>query len=240
MKNILIVEDSPEVQLLVRGALGARDNLYFANSFTDAISLINRVNFDLALIDVGLPDGDGFQVCSILKANEKTEQTQIIFLTSRSNLADKLVGFSVGADDYILKPFEPLELRARIESRLKRNSSSKNILIKGPLKLDLPCQKVYLLDQDQTRDLHVTPIEFRLLYFFWTHEGHILSRAQLLAGAWGADVSIAERSVDVHIHSLRRKLGPISNSIRSVFAEGYSFSMKSAPDLGPKDHSPEP
>lgn len=238
MHKILVVEDSLEVQLLIRGTFGPEHTIIFVSTFNEAIASLEATVFDLILIDIGLPDGDGFQLCSTLKSSVRTQKIPVIFLTSRSNLRDKLLGFSVGAEDYILKPFEPLELRARVQAKLRKTTQHDQVIQRGSLRLNTSFQKAYLCSPTSVSDLGLTPIEFRLLSYFLGHENHVLSRGQLLQAGWGTNVSLSERVVDVHIHSLRKKMEDLGGSIKSVFAEGYRFSLednaipRSSPDLG--------
>ncbi len=228
MKNVLVVEDCAEIQILVKGSLGGLYNIFFANTVIDAKKILSQNTPDLVIIDIVLPDGDGFELCSHIKSDFKTQAIPIFFLTSKTETKDKVLGFSLGADDYIVKPFDPLELRARIESKLKKSGElyrQSELMWKGRLKIEIPFQKVFLVSENEQTELNLTPFEFKLLYYFIAHEGSILSREQLLHAVWGNDVSVVDRTVDTHVCTLRKKLLSEAGYIKSVFGEGYKFSV---------------
>src|SRR5436305_1030510 len=120
MRRLCVIEDSPDLQNLIRLELQGWFELLAAPSLGEAWKLIESHTFDLILLDVHLPDGNGFEFCAKLKSHSNTKDIPVIFLTGKSDPIDKQMGFSIGADDYVVKPFEPIELRARIEARLKR------------------------------------------------------------------------------------------------------------------------
>ena len=226
-KKILLVEDCAEVQVLVRGVLGRQYSLTIVGTVGEALKAIDQVEFDLIVADIGLPDGDGFHLCSRIRGNELTSDVPLIFLTTRGSLADKITGFSLGADDYIVKPFEPLELRARIESKLKKSGKEGGeVLSKGNLKVNVPFQKAFVVEGERDVDLDLSPNEFRLIYYFLHHEGHVLSRSQLLEKVWGGNANVSERTVDSHVYTLRKKLKNHAHFLESVFGEGYRFSTR--------------
>ncbi len=228
MKKILVVEDCVEIQVLLRGVLGKQYDMVFAGSIDAAIKAVNLHAFDLIIVDIGLPDGDGFHLCSQFKEDDSTADVPLIFLTMKASLSDKITGFSLGADDYIVKPFEPLELRARIESKFKSSKNKvREIVTKGSLKINIPYQKAFVIEDGQESDLNLSPNEFRLFYYFVSHEGHVLTRAQLLEKVWGTEINVTERTVDSHVYTLRKKLKSHASFLESVFGEGYRFSFPS-------------
>ncbi|MBC7691690.1 MAG: response regulator transcription factor [Methylotenera sp.] len=239
MERILLVEDSVEFQLLVKKSLGPMFDISNAGGISDATDQLSRNDFDLILLDVTLPDGNGFQFCSLLKTMERTSDVPVIMLTGKDASSDKVMGFSLGADDYIVKPFDPFELKARVEARLshfKRQKEKTQILTRGLLQLNFTDQKAFVLNTAKTadriparaekKDLNLTPIEFKLLSCFMRHENVVLTRLQLLEAVLGDQVHVLERTIDKHICSLREKLSPDSNYIRTVFRTGYRFSLK--------------
>lgn len=227
MEKILLVEDCLEVQVLVRGVLGKQYSLTTVGTVAGALNAIENSKFDLIIADIGLPDGDGFHLCNRLKDNDQTSDIPLIFLTTKGSLADKMTGFALGADDYIVKPFEPLELRARIVSKLKKSTGiNKEIVLKGNLKVNIPFQKVFVIEDEAETDLDLSPNEFRLIYYFLNHEGHVLSRGQLLQKVWGDNANVTERTVDSHVYTLRKKLKAHASYLESVFGEGYRFSVR--------------
>jgi DNA-binding response OmpR family regulator len=228
MFRILLVEDSPESQKLVTSCLGQAYDLVCASTCAEATSLVRNGQFDLILLDVMLPDGDGYQLCSLIQNNEGTRDIPIIFLTAKDSLPNKVMGFSLGADDYIVKPFDPLELRARVEAKLRRISRKKEaseIIQKGDIQVNIPFQRAYLLENGQKRDLGLTPIEFRLLLYFVQRLDQVLTREQLLLAVWGDDIHVSDRSIDTHVSKLRKKLSPKSDYIQSIYGTGYVFSI---------------
>lgn len=227
MKNILLVEDIEEVQILVQSILGSDFNITVASDVDSALQAAETINFDLFLIDVVLPTENGFHLCARLRSNAKTKMTPVIFLTSKSSIQDKIMGFSLGGDDYIVKPFDPMELKIRVQSKLKNTNvylETEN-LRKGSIKLNIPSQKAFLLKQNEEIELGLSPNEFKLLSYFLKHEGQVLTRSRLLDEIWGKKLNVTDRTVDTHIYQLRKKLQDQSQSIESVFGEGYRFSV---------------
>jgi DNA-binding response OmpR family regulator len=157
-----------------------------------------------------------------------------MFLTVKTNIADKITGFSLGADDYIVKPFEPLELRARVEAKLSRrwrkSAQATEVINKGDLRISLGEQKAFLIINHESTDLGLTPIEFKLLYQFVTNEGKVLNRRQLMTSVWGKDISVEDRTIDRHISSLRKKLQKRARYIDSIYSLGYVFSLRQRVD----------
>jgi len=232
MFRILLIEDSPEAQKLVTSCLGQAYDLVTASTCAEATSLIRSGQYDLILLDVMLPDGDGYQLCSLIQNNESTRDIPIIFLTAKDSLPNKVMGFSLGADDYVVKPFDPLELRARVEAKLRRMTRKKEaseIVQKGDIQVNIPFQRAYLLQNGQKKDLGLTPIEFRLLLYFVQRLDQVLTREQLLLAVWGDDIHVSDRSIDTHVSKLRKKLAPRSDYIQSIYGTGYVFSIANQP-----------
>lgn len=222
MARILIVEDEPDI------ALGLQQDLkldgYDVEVVGDGVTAIERATsepFDLVILDVMLPGKDGFQVCRELRHSRV--QVPIILLTARSHEAEKVLGLELGADDYITKPFSPLELRARIKAALRRSTGDTPELVRfGDFEVDFERFEV----RRQGKPVDLTPIEFKLLSAFVRHRRIVLSRQQLLDKVWGHDVFVTDRVVDTHIGNLRKKLEldpdgpPLVVSVRGF---GYRF-----------------
>jgi DNA-binding response OmpR family regulator len=229
MRSILLIEDEPDIQLMVQDLLGQRHKLVMASTAADAFKAIEANSIDLVLLDVGLPDGDGFQVFSRLRAAPRLLEVPIIFLTGNCAVNDRVAAFSLGADDYIVKPFEPLEFRARIEAKMAvriLKLQKRDIVRKGRLELDRAMFKAFVHEESGTlRDLELTPHEFRLLIHFITHEDHVLSRDQLMTAVWGDEIHVLERTIDRHVSTLRRKLDEKFEQLESVHGIGYRFSF---------------
>lgn len=240
--RILVVEDAADFQLMVRAALVPGFQLVPAVTLGEARVLLAREKFDLLILDVSLPDGEGYALCGELRADGRFKSLPVIFLSARGELRDKLQGFSLGADDYIVKPFAALELRARVESKLARLSEmraallakagSEGFMVKGPLVLEVPAGRAYVVDVDaqgRRSDLQLTPIEFKILFQLARHEGSVVSRERLLAVVWGEGTHVFDRATDKHVSSLRHKLGAHSRSIQTISGVGYRFNTPSSP-----------
>lgn len=220
--NLLIVEDSKDIQDLLTFVLSPIAKITTTPSVVQALDLFLNNTYDMILMDVELEDGDGFDLTSQIRKTVKGKNLPLMFLTTKSHIEDKKTGFSLGAEDYIVKPCDPIEIRMRVESRLEKISNHPVIerIEKSGLLLDVPLQKVYLAPTQQ--DIDVTPLQFKILYFLMSHENEIVSREKLIQEIWGQDVHIG-RSIDTHINSLRRKLGDHSKKIQSVYGSGYRF-----------------
>ena len=230
MDKILIVEDGPDVQLLLKRALaGLQVELLMASTSAQAKQLLQGQSVQLILLDIGLPDQDGFQFFSELQTDQKTRNTPVIFLTGNKDVANKVVAFSLGAEDYIEKPFNALELRARVEAKLKKLAhlrDDQNTLVKGLLQLDASTQRAMIVPEvGNALAIHLTPREFKLLFHLAKNEEHVLSREQLLDAVWKNQSDVYDRTVDSHISSIRKKLGTLSLYIESVSGQGYRFTL---------------
>jgi DNA-binding response OmpR family regulator len=203
MKRILVVEDEPGI------ALGLEDDLkmegYAVEVVGDGAVASRRARegvFDLILLDLMLPGKDGFEVCRDLR--RAGLRTPILMLTAKTQEAEKVMGFELGADDYVTKPFGTRELRARIKALLRRAGDDAGMQCYrfGDVEVDFARGE---LRRGQTA-VELTPIEFKLLTLFIRARGRVLSRDQLLAGAWGPETFASERIVDNHIANLRKKI----------------------------------
>lgn len=177
----------------------------------------------IIILDVMIPVMDGLEVCRQLRAAPETRDIPIIMLTAKSEESDQLVGFSVGADDYVVKPFSVKILMERVNSILRRQNRNKSgaadIVVQGGITVDRIKHRV-LVDG---RPLDLTPSEFRLLDTLIRQPGRAFGRNELIDAALGADTLVLERTIDVHIRSLRKKLSSMSDSIQTVRGIGYRF-----------------
>jgi DNA-binding response OmpR family regulator len=214
--TILLVEDEPSVGELVRGYLG-RDGwrVVWVRSGTEALAELDRHPVRLVLLDIGLPDMDGFDICRAIRSRSSVP---IVMLTARDEEPDRVVGLEVGADDYVTKPFSPRELVARMKAVLRRSEpqESQETLALADVVVDR-----------QTRDatvdgehVELTAKEFDLLAYFLANPGVVLSRAVRLDRVWGVAYPGGTRTVDVHVAQLRRKLGRPA-LIRTLRGAGY-------------------
>lgn len=225
MPRILVVEDSPDARALVVRALDGRASLSLAASLEEARAALGRGRPDLVLLDVGLPDGDGFDLCRSLQADDRTRDVPVVFLTARDATCDKVDAFALGAEDYLAKPFDPDELRARVEARLRRSASlreRRDALEVDGLRLDLGLHRAFRTGDAPPAALDLTSHEFRLLYYLATRPGRTVTRDELVADVWSVE-AVCERTVDTHMSNLRRKLGPLGRRIHTVRGVGYRF-----------------
>ena len=217
MARILIVEDEKAINTLIKKNLElvghACVSIYDGEAVFDEVE---KQAFDLILLDIMLPQFDGFQVIEALKEN-----IPIIFLTARSAVEDRVKGLKLGADDYIVKPFDMLELQARIETVLRRFHKTDKVFCLGDVKVDLSGQQVYYKD----KFVEFSPKEFLLIEALIKNRNIALSRDKLLEIAWGYDFGGDTRTVDVHIHAIRKKLG-WENVIKTVYKLGYRLEAK--------------
>jgi DNA-binding response OmpR family regulator len=222
MTSILVVEDDPGI------ALGLEDDLrlegYDVEVARDGETALRRARertFDLIVLDLMLPHKDGFQVCRELRLGGM--DAPIIMLTARTQEAEKVLGLEMGADDYVTKPFSPLELRARIKAVLRRTSGDTPRVYRfGDIEVDFRRCEV----RREGRVVELSSLEFKLLGAFIHNRGRVLSRDQLLDAAWGSAVHVTDRAVDNHVVDLRRKIEPdpvAPRYITSVRGMGYRF-----------------
>jgi DNA-binding response OmpR family regulator len=233
MSRILLIEDSLETQLLIIRVVGDSAIVTCVANGREGLTQAEASTFDLILLDVNLPDLNGFQLCAQLRGNDRTKQIPIIFITGNESTADKITGFSLGADDYIVKPFNPLELRARLQSKLKKceeqQGTQKQWLQRGNIRLNVALQRGVVAGAQHEIDLALTPNEFKLLYYFFRHENHVLSRDQLLSELWSErGIHVTDRTIDKNISLLRKKLGPATHQIETVHGLGYRFCVAAA------------
>lgn len=226
MTKVLIVDDERDMRHLIEMML---KNSHFetitASSGEEAYYALRHNNVDLILLDVMMPNENGFEVCTRIR---ETSKVPIIFLTARDASEDKVRGLTIGADDYIVKPFTIDELVARINAVLRRTGATeleiqqKYIAI-DPIKLDEVARKVYVED----KVVPLTLKEFELLYLFMLNPGTAYSREQLLERIWDIDYAGGTRTVDTHIKTLRLKLGKqASEYVQTVWGVGYRFEPK--------------
>ena len=206
MSQILIVEDEPRIAAFIaKGLKSAGFTTLVEDSGVAAVQLALAGEIDLVILDIGLPDIDGFEVLSRLRGQGVT--IPVIMLTARSSVADTVAGLQSGADDYMPKPFSFDELLARIHLRLRSDAGSSDsaamVLSHGDLSLDLRTRRASV----GGRSVDLTAREFTLAEMFLRNPGHVLSREQLLSGAWGYDFDPGSNVVDVYVRYLRRKLG---------------------------------
>lgn len=222
MPRILVVEDEENIALGLKGDLELEG--YEVEVIADgeeALQTAISEEFDLMLLDIMLPGKDGFEICRELR--KSGSKIPIIVVTAKTQEAEMVLGLELGADDYITKPFSPMELRARIKAVLRRsNGDDINLYRFGDFEVDMKRFEVRHLGTP----LRLTPIEFKIISAFVRHPGQVLSRDRLLDLVWGQDVFVTDRVVDTHITNLRKKLccdEENESYIVSVRGVGYRF-----------------
>ncbi|MET3193651.1 response regulator transcription factor [Bacillus sp. OAE603] len=221
-RKILIVDDEQEICQLV--GMYLENNGYSwhqANNGEDALKLINQYNYELLILDIMMPIMDGWTLCKKIR---ETREVPVIFLTAKGEEWDKVNGLKMGADDYIVKPFSPGELIARVDAvlrRTKNHDGSSTLLKIGNIEINEKARSVFV----NNKELSLTLKEYDLLHFFSKHQDYVFSREQILEKVWGIDYFGTARTVDTHIKTLRIKLGQDADYISTVWGVGYKFGM---------------
>lgn len=219
MTTILIVDDEIRIREVVKEYCLLEDyNVLEASDGLEALEIVKNNDIDLIVLDIMMPKLDGLSTFSKIKEIKKVPT---IILSARSEEYDKLVGFELGVDDYVTKPFSPKELMARIKVILKRTNGNDNFVYKD-LKVDFLGHAVYIKDEE----LKLTPKEYDLLVYFVKNQNVALSREQLLSKIWDYDFYGEDRTVDTHVKMLRNNLGKYRNLIVTVRGMGYKFVAK--------------
>jgi two-component system response regulator ResD len=223
MSNVLVLEDLDDSFFLIKNAVGDQHRLTWAKTVAEAMSAYNE-NVDIILADIGLPDGDGYQFCDWVRSKMKDTKTPIMFISSKCTTESRITGFSLGGDDFIGKPFNVVELKTRIDAKLKRAGTQVNFVqeVNG-IGIDLRSQSASIRENGKQVDLDLTPIEFKILCLFISEPDRVLSRDEILNRVWGAEIFVYPRSVDTHVSKLRSKLRGRGDLIRSVHGVGYKF-----------------
>ena len=234
MPEVLIVEDEPEIAELVEFHLG-REGLpsSIVHSGRQALERIKRERPDLVILDLMLPDLDGFEVCRRIKSEPETRKIPVIMVTAKSDDADVVTGIELGADDYVVKPFSPKVLVARVKNALRRtlgedlgaqDAGARLSLADGRLVVDPERHQVTI--DGQAIDLTLT--EFTLLRFLAARPGFVRTRDQIIAAVHGRSTVLSSRTVDVHVTAIRRKLGDLAGCVETVRGVGYRFADPAA------------
>lgn len=222
-KRILVVDDEPDILELVRFGLTQEGfAVEIASSATEGLESVAARIPDLLVLDLMLPDLSGSEVCRRLRAQRETATLPIVMLTARAEEVDRVVGFELGADDYVTKPFSARELALRVRAVLRRSSSAipeSHHLSYESLEIDLERHRCRVGDAD----VELTAKEFGLLVALMNRPGRVLTRERLLDELWGTDVTVTQRTVDTHMKRLREKLGEAGRFIHTVRGVGYRF-----------------
>ena len=222
--KILVIEDEPDIRRNLEYNLSREGfSVSGAASISEAKLILNSDFFNLILLDLMLPDGSGLDLCKSIKSDSKTESTPIIILTAKDDEVDRVVGFELGADDYVTKPFSVRELILRVKAVLKRGIKKREIVEVerqfADLKIDVDSHEVHVDD----KKINLTALEFRLLRQLVDRRGRVQSRDQLLSDVWGYSSEVTTRTVDTHVKRLREKLGPMGKYVQTIRGVGYKF-----------------
>ncbi|MFW6139952.1 MAG: response regulator [Acidobacteriota bacterium] len=220
---IAVVDDEPDILDLV--------TLHLNKSGFEAVGFLNGNQFytflekkipNLIILDLMLPDVDGFEICKYLKKKEEWEDIPIIMLTAKEDETDKVLGLELGADDYVTKPFSPRELVARVKAVLRRRAAKPKTVVTeigDVITIDRDKHEVKLLG----KKIDLTSTEFKILYYLASKPGWVFSREKILDYLWGKEKAVVDRTIDVHIRHLREKLGEYGNLIKNVRGIGYKL-----------------
>ncbi len=223
MARILVIEDEKDIQeVLDYNLRQAGHKTYLAESGQAGLRIAREKHPDVVLLDLMLPDLAGTEVCRTLKQDAQTKDAQIIMLTAKGEEIDRVVGFELGADDYVTKPFSVRELLLRIQAVLRRVTGeleTPTVVTFGELKIDRDAHRVWVAGQE----VELTALELKLLLTLLDRKNRVQSRADLLSDVWGIDAEVETRTVDTHVKRLREKLGVCADYIETVRGSGYRF-----------------
>ncbi len=226
-KTIHIVEDEPDIRETL--AYNLSQEGFKVSEFSDAESCLDKIQKkkpDLLILDLMLPGMSGLDLCKEIRADKSLQNLAIIMLTAKGEEVDRIIGFELGADDYVTKPFSVRELILRVKVILKkqRDTTENNELVEfGPIKLNLDAHEVLINDDE----IILTALEFKLLKHLIQRRGRVQTRDQLLGDVWGYSSEITTRTVDTHIKRLREKLGTVGDYIQTVRGVGYRLNNQS-------------
>ena len=226
-KTVYIVEDEPDIRETLSYNLSQEG--FKVSEFSDAETCLNKIHKkkpDLLILDLMLPGMSGLDLCKEIRADKTLKNLAIIMLTAKGEEVDRIIGFELGADDYVTKPFSVRELILRVKVILKKQTESveSNELVEfGPIKLNLDAHEVLIYNDE----IVLTALEFKLLKHLLQRRGRVQTRDQLLGDVWGYSSEVTTRTVDTHIKRLREKLGTVGDYIQTVRGVGYRLNNQS-------------
>ena len=217
--NVLIVDDEALIRDVIKEYLALENiNTYEASNGLEAIEVVKKHDLDIIVMDIMMPKMDGYTACKEIK---QIKDIPFLMLSARGEEYDKLIGFDLGIDDYVTKPFSPKELIARIKAITKRRNNVSEYEIRG-IKIDDKAHEVYI----DGKEIYLTPKEYDLLKYFIDNKNIALSRENLLSNIWGYDFYGDDRTIDTHVKTLRKHLGKYKNMIVTVRGMGYKFEYR--------------
>jgi len=224
-KQIVVVEDEPDIlEVLCYNLKREGYQVFESLDGREGLSLIEQKVPDIVILDLMLPGIDGLEICRKLKSNSRTQHVPIIMVTAKGEESDVVLGLGVGADDYIPKPFSPKELIARVKAVLRRGVKAEQPINKEHIHingLEIDSRKHHVSIDGSM--LKLTASEFRLLFCLASHPGQVFSREQLLNHTTNEEVAVVDRNIDVHIRSIRKKIGDDRSFIETIRGVGYRF-----------------
>ncbi|HQY19395.1 MAG TPA: response regulator transcription factor [Ignavibacteria bacterium] len=225
--KILVVDDEKDIVDILKYNLERENEFEVIPAYNgkDALELAANIP-DLIILDIMMPELNGYEVCKKLKSNPETSGIPVIFLTAKENEIDEIIGLEIGADDYISKPISPRKVIARIKSVIRRTSIDSEKLFKSDQKITFQNLEIdsqsHSVKIDQ-KDIFFPKKEFQLLHFLISNRGRVYSREILLNQLWGENIYVVDRTVDVHVAKVREKLGEYSDYIETIKGLGYRF-----------------
>ena len=223
-QKIYIVEDEPDIRETLKYNFSNEGfEVFTAPDGEEALSNIKKVLPDVLILDLMLPGVSGLDVCKTIRADDDIRDMSIIMLTAKGEEIDRVIGFELGADDYVTKPFSVRELILRVKVLLKKQHESlvaNKLVTFGPIRIDLDAHELKIND----KEIVLTALEFKLLQHLVKRKGRVQTREQLLGDVWGYSAEVTTRTVDTHIKRLREKLGNTSDYIQTIRGVGYRFS----------------
>jgi DNA-binding response OmpR family regulator len=228
-EKLLIIDDDESHQQETRKALDRVCCVVPAYTLAQANAELSKSSFSLILLSVALSDGNAFSFFAKLKSQEHTSEIPVIFVTLGGGLAHELMGFSLGADDYISKPIDPSRLKARIDARLallRKRQQREMVLVKGNVKLSVNHQRAAIVHEGREMVVSLTPVEFKLLFHLLRFEDRVFSREQLLVSIWENAAEVFDRTVDMHVGRLCSKIALSEFEIKPVHGLGYKLSKQ--------------
>ncbi len=221
--RILVTDDEEDLCEILKFNLETEGYIVDTASSAEEVLTLDLQQYNLLLLDVMMGEMSGFKLASIIKKNEQLRHIPIIFLTARDSENDKLTGFNIGGDDYISKPFSIREVQARVKALLRRTmppqEENKDELLYESLRIDLRSKKCYI----DNEEIALTKKEFEILYLLLSHQRQVLSREEILTQVWSDEVYVLDRTIDVNITRLRKKIGQYGKCIVTRVGYGYCF-----------------
>lgn len=223
MAKIVVIEDEADIRAVLEFNLADKGHkVAVAGTIAEGMRLVERQRPDLLILDLMLPDGSGLDLCRTIKQDAALRTTAVMMLTAKGEEIDRVVGFELGADDYVVKPFSVRELLLRVQAILRRGQPSEpeaRTIQFGVLRIDREAHRVWAAEEP----VELTALEFKLLVTLHDRKNRVQTRNALLSDVWGIDADITTRTVDTHVKRLREKLGPAGDYVETVRGVGYRF-----------------